>query len=312
MPVPPAFFSLAERQHGSVSVPQLYELGATASMIQKMVASGRWLRVTPMVLRLVGSPRSRGQRVIEAVLDAGAGAVLSHRSDAAWWRVRGFHLRDIEVSRLRATNSTPPRLARVIHEPRLLPPHHCTVLDGVPVIIPSRIPFDLAVTQPWLAAKALDRAWAANLLTYKSSMAMLEDLAQRGRRGITLMRELLAARGPGYTPNDTNLEDRFQQLAREAGFHDLVRQRNLLGREWIGRIDFVDERRRLVIEVDSAFIHGALIDQAADQARTDELEATGWQVERFTDNEILFRPNEAVIRLRAIRTGRPTPAPSGT
>jgi very-short-patch-repair endonuclease len=292
---------LAERQHGSVAIPQLYDLGLTTRTIARMVDSGRWLRVTPMVLRMAGSPASRGQRVMEAVLDAGAGTALSHRSCAAWWRVRGFILRDIEVVRLRGSNSIPARLARVVHEPRCLPPHHLTVLDGVPVTIPSRIPFDLAGTQPWLAEKALDRAWAMNLLTFKSSTAMLDDLAERGRRGITLMRELLAARGPDYRPNDTNLEDRFQELAREAGFHDLVRQRELLGREWIGRVDFVNERRRLVIEVDSALYHGALIDEAADLARTNELEATGWRVERFTDSEIWFQPQPTVDRLRTIR-----------
>ena len=303
MPVPPSFFNLTERQHGAVAVPQLYELGATHSMIDRMVTSGRWQRVTPMVLRLVGSPATRGRLVMEAVLDAGAGTVLSHRSVAAWWRLRGFHLRDIEVTRLRNTNSVPARLARVVHEPRCLPANHCTVLDGVPVTIPSRIPFDLAGTQPWLAEKALDRAWAANLLTYRSSMAMLDDLAERGRRGITLMRELLDARGPDYRPNDTNLEDRFQQLAREAGLHDLMRQRDMFGREWIGRVDFVDEKRKLVIEVDSAFCHGALIDEAADLQRTDALIADGWRVERFTDTEILFDPKGTVARLRSIRSG---------
>ena len=115
MPIPSAVFSLAGSQHGSVAVPQLYDLGATPSMIQKMVESGRWIRVTPMVLRMAGSPRSRGQRVIEAVLDAGLGAALSHRCCAAWWRINGFHLHDIEVVRLRATNSIPARLAPVVH-----------------------------------------------------------------------------------------------------------------------------------------------------------------------------------------------------
>ena len=310
MPIPASVSRLAERQHGAVAVPQLSALSVTEPMIRRMVESGRWIRVTPMVLRLAGSPSSRGQWVMEAVLDAGAGAALSHRAGTAWWRVRGFHLHDIEISRLRGTNSIPARLAHVIHEPRCLPAHHVTVLNGVPVTIPSRIPFDLAGTYPWLAEKALDRAWTANLLTYKSCMAMLDDLAERGRRGITLMRELLATRGPDYRPNDTNLEDRFQQLAREAGWHDLVRQRELLGREWIGRVDFVDEHRRVVFEVDSAFCHGALIDQATDEARTEELEAEGWRVERFTDTEIWFRPEATVERLRSIRASQS--APSGT
>lgn len=302
MPVPPSFLALAERQHGSVAVPQLYALGATRSMIVKMIASGQWTRVTPMVLRRVGAPHTRGQRVMEAVLDAGAGAALSHRSAAAWWRLRGFHLADLEVTRLRSANSTPARLVRIVREPRCFPEHHRTVLDRVPITIPSRIPFDLAATQPWLAAKALDRAWVLNLLSYRSSMLMLEDLAERGRKGVTLMRELLAARGPDYRPNDTNLEDRFQELAREAGFYDLERQRNLLDREWLGRVDFVSPKQMLVIEVDSAYCHGALIDEAADSARTDALTSAGYRVERFTDAEIWFDPQGTVDRLRTIRS----------
>jgi very-short-patch-repair endonuclease len=298
-----AIAALAAKQHGVVTVPQLMELGATRHVITNLLASGQWERVTPLVLRRVGSPPSRGQRVIEAVLDAGEGAGLSHRSAAAWWRLRGFHLADIEVSRLRATRSSPARLARVVHEPRCFPPHHLTVLDGVPITVPSRIPFDLAATQPWLAAKGLDRAWTLNLLSYRSSMTMLDELSAKGRRGIVLMRELLAVRGPGYRPNDTNLEDRFQELARESGWHDLERQRNLLDREWLGRVDFLSRSRMIVIEVDSAFCHGALIDQEEDALRTTALNDAGYRVERFTDSEVWFEPAKTVERLRALRSG---------
>jgi len=68
-------------------------------------------------------------------------------------------------------------------------------------------------------------------------------------------------------------------------------------------MDFVDERRKLVIEVDGAFCHAALIDEAADEARTDALTAAGYRVERFTDTEIWFDPKGTVARLRTIRTG---------
>jgi very-short-patch-repair endonuclease len=173
----------------------------------------------------------------------------------------------------------------------------------VPVTVPSRIPFDIAATQPWRAAKALDRGWARDLLSYRSSMTMLDELAERGRRGITLMRQLLAERGPDYRPNDTNLEDRFQQLAREAGLYDLERQRNLCDREWLGRVDFVSLRRMLVIEVDSALYHDALIDKTADEARRAALTAAGYQVESFTDTEVWFDPPGTVGRLRAIASG---------
>lgn len=296
--------AIAARQHSSVAVRQIMALGATRSEVNHLVTSGEYERLTPSVLRLAGSPRSRGQRVIETVLDAGETAALSHRSDAAWWRLPGFTLADLEVTRLRNVSSQPARLARVIHEPRNFPEHHRTVLDGVPVVVPSRIPFDLAATQPWLAEKALDRAWAANLLSHQSVNRMLHELAERGRRGITLMRELLSERGPDYRPNDTNLEDRFQQLAHEAGLDDLERQRQLLGREWLGRVDFLGRRLRLVIEVNSALFHAALIDQRADAERRLGLEAEGLRVETFTDTEVWFDPAGTVRRLQAIRNGR--------
>lgn len=295
--------ALADRQHGAAAIFQISALGATRNEIQHLTASGQWERVTVNVLRRVGSPRTRGQRVMIAVLDAGEGAALSHRSAAAWWRLRGFHLGDLEVVRLRDTASSPGRLVTTIHEPRLFPRSHRTLLDGVPITVPSRIPFDLAATQPWLAEKALDRAWAANLLSFTSVTRMLRDLATRGRPGITLMRELIEDRGPDYRPNDTNLEDRFQQLAREAGWDDFERQHQVLGREWLGRVDFLSRRRRLIIEVDSAFCHGALIDRRLDAARRRALEADGYRVEAFTDSEIWFDPAGTVRRLRALRSG---------
>ena len=60
-----------------------------------------------------------------------------------------------------------------------------------------------------------------------------------------------------------------------------------------------------MFEVDSAFCHGALIDEAADAERTAALEAAGYRVERFTDAEIWFDPPGTVQRLRrlAAKTG---------
>jgi len=191
-----------------------------------------------------------------------------------------------------------------IHEPRWFPEHHRTVFQDVPVTVPSRIPFDVAATLPSQAEKVLDRAWARGLLGHRSSTVMLGELAERGRPGIRLMRELLAARGPDYRPNDTNLEDRFQQLAREAGLFGLVRQHQLLGQEWLGRVDFLLVDRGLVIEVNSALYHDALVDQTADAARRRALEEAGFRVETFTDGQIWFDPSGTVARLRTL--GRTT------
>ena len=292
---------LSEGQHGVVSTYQLRERGGTEAEIRHLVVSDQWSRISPPVLRRVGSPATREQRAAAAVLDAGPVAGLSCHAGGAWFSLRGFQLFPLHVSRHRDSTGMPARLS-IIHEPRLLPDHHLTTHRGVRVTVPSRIPFDIAAMgDAGGAARALDRAWTRHLLNHASVAKMLDELAGKGRTGITLMRGLIAERGPNYRPNDTGLEDRFQELARPVGFR-FERQRNLCDMgEWLARVDFLDEGRKLVAEVDSAEHHDAMIDEVADAARQEALEAAGYRVERFTDHEIFYEREATLDRLWAIR-----------
>jgi very-short-patch-repair endonuclease len=296
-------YALAAAQHSVVAVHQLRALGLSYDAIEHLVESGEWHRRSPMLLVRSGTARTKEQIVSEAVLDAGRRAGISHHSAAAWFHLNGFQLRPLHVTRLRDATSTPHRLS-VIHEPRLLPDHHLTVHGAVTVTVPSRIPFDIAALGDAAGAeRALDRGWARHILNHQSSHRMLDELAGRGRKGVTLMRDLLDARGPDYRPNDTNLEDRFQELCNVVGLV-LERQRNLIGMgEWLGRVDFVSEKLMLVIEVDSALYHDAIVDRVADAARRAALEAAGYRVHAFTDYEIFHDRAGSLTRLRAIRSG---------
>jgi very-short-patch-repair endonuclease len=132
-------------------------------------------------------------------------------------------------------------------------------------------------------------------------MGMLDELAERGRRGITLMRELLGERGPDYRPNDTGVEDRMYELCRRVGL-EVTRQRDLSGpEEWLGRVDLLVVGTTVVLEVDSALYHEALIDQAADAARRAALTAAGYEVHSFSDHDIFYETHSTMERLRLIR-----------
>jgi very-short-patch-repair endonuclease len=305
---------LSAAQHGVVAVSQIVERGGTSSFMKHLVTSGEWQRRTRLVLVRAGAPPSTGQRLMAAVLDAGRGSVLSHRSAAAWWGLPGFDASVIEVTRPRKDHGRRDRLA-VHHEPKLLLPHHVTELDGIPVTTPTRGIFDLASmsTNVGRVERALDNAWRRGLVSGRTLKAMLDELACRGRRGITTMRALLAERGPDYRPPDSNLEHRFHQLAREAGM-ELERQLDLGGTEWLGRVDFLYRPRSLIIEIDSERYHGALIDQRADAARQQALEAAGFKVVRFTDVDVWFHPAQVVVTLRQLvhrrRSGRQLGCPS--
>lgn len=292
--------ALSSKQHGAVSVPQLRTAGMSYGQIAHLVRSGQWERSTPTVLVRTGTPKTDAREVVEALLDAGVGGALSHWSAAAWWGVPGFQLRPFHVTRTRKQSDTPARLA-VIHEPRLFPEHHITVHQGVRIVLPCRIPFEIAARDPNGAERLLDRGWARGLLGHASSNRMLDELAERGRRGITHMRELLDARGPDYRPNDTSVEDRMQVLCRRVGLV-VERQRNIGGpEEWLGRVDFVVLGREVILEVDSALYHDALIDKAADAERRAALEDVGYEIHAFSDHEIFYDSRTALLRLRAIR-----------
>ena len=295
--------ALAARQHGLLAVGQVIATGGTRDTIKHMIRSGNWERLTPTVLCRTGAAPSEGRSALSAVLDAGRRSGLSHHPAAAWFDLNGFQLRPLHVTRLRDATSTPSRLS-TIHEPRALPDHHLTTHRGVAITVPSRIPFDIAALGDAKGAeRALDRGWARHILNHTSAHLMLDDLAERGRKGITLMRELLAERGPAYRPNDTNLEDRFQDLCKVVGLV-VARQRNLLDMgEWLGRVDFVSEKLMIVIEVDSALYHDAIVDREADAVRRTALVAAGFRVHSFTDTEVFHDRQGTVRRLRAIRSG---------
>ncbi len=239
-----------------------------------------------------------------AVLDAGPGAVLSHRSAAALWELPGFRLSDLEVTSLRRGPRRDVRLA-TLHLTRVLPAQHVTTHDGIPVTTPARTIFDLAaVTHPFRVKRALETAWARHLLDGVRMAAVLDVLGKRGRKGTTVMRELLAERGPDYIPPDSGLESRFNDILVRDGQAPMQRQVHLGGDCWLGRVDFYDPAARLIVQIDSERYHSALIDRAADDAQTAAFEAAGFVVLRFTDFEVWYCAGEVAARVRRARTRR--------
>ena len=133
---------------------------------------------------------------------------LEGTSAAAWWGIPGNQLEPFHVVRLRDRSDTPPRADRR-HEPDTAP--------GQPRRRPRRHPYPGAgpgaVRRRRYAAagrrapvvRRADGAngrqrWSARLVSGATLHAMLGDLAQRGRAGIRVMRQVLSTRGLDYIP----------------------------------------------------------------------------------------------------------------
>jgi hypothetical protein len=257
--------ALAARQYGLAHQKQLAALGFVDSALRHLIDTGRWVRRTGHVLQLSGSPHSPEQEAMLAVLDLNPdGAALSHRSAAARWGIPGFSLLPLHVigDRIRGRNNDH---LSVVHQPRLLLPDHVLMLRGIPTVSPTLTLFHLAGSLRWpqQVERAMDNALSARLTSVPLLMRTLKRYARRGRRGTTLMRALIEARVDGYASFASGLESRFDELARRSGFPDYVRQVNVGDDyDWLGRVDFVDRKRKLIIEVQSMRFHGALIDAA--------------------------------------------------
>ena len=163
---------------------------------------------------------------------------------------------------------------------------------------PARTILDLAgVLHCGRTERALDNALARRLTTVMELVGVTDELARQGRPGSSVMRRLLAERDSSYVPPESNLEARFQ--AKRAGVHTLVRQRDVGGDERIGRVDFLDARKRLVVEIDSDLHHTSLLDESADAQRDVPLAEAGYTVVRIDEHDVWHRPGEVVRRLLA-------------
>jgi hypothetical protein len=293
---------IASRQHGLALAYDAHALGVTREELRHLVRTGRIDRVTRRVLRVPGAPRTDLQAVLTAVLDAAPGAFACGHTAAAIWEVAGYRLAPVHVVRPRGLSGRRSSLA-VLHEVKRLLPRHVTVLKDVPVVRPERMVLDLCASEhPRRAARALDDAWRRRLLSGRSLRALVSETSVQGRPGLRLLRALLDERGDDYVPPASNLEARFASIITQAGLPEMRRQVDSGDDErWVGRVDFRDVDRPLIVEIQSETFHSALIDRVEDEARLAAMRAAGFEVVEITEEQVWHRPREVVRTMREAR-----------
>lgn len=292
---------LAEQQHSVVSRSQVRRLGGDRWLLGRRLSSGEWEAATAEVLRVVGSRRTFRQRCMIAVLHHGGGTVVSGVTAARLWGLPGFSSPEVEVSRhLHLATSRRRGTEVVLHRPRLLPEHHRTSVQGIPVTTVARTLFDLAAhLYPGRTERALDNALTRKLVALEAVRAVTIELLEHGRTGSALMRRLLMARGARYIPPASGLEARFLAVLARAGIEAPECQVDVGGESWVGRVDHLFRRWRIVAEIDSDLHHSSKLDRESDARRDDALRAAGFEVLRFTDEQVWEHPDEVVAEVRA-------------
>jgi hypothetical protein len=289
---------LAAPQHGLVAAFQVRALGASSTELTRLRTCHEWHEHTPGLLVLRGSPDTRAQRLMAAVLESSPGAAISHGPAASMWGLPRFEGSSPEVTRHRGISRRAATLA-VVHEVSNIPSSHVKVLDGIPCTSPARTAFDVAYGLPKpIADRVVDWFWTEGLMSGAMLDRVVDELACRGRSGSTVMRELAAKRGPDYIPPASGLEARCAQILERNCLGVWLRQVDCGGDEWVGRVDFRHERYPIVLEVQSMKYHAALTDRAADATRHAALRSAGFDVIEIWDHEVWYQPDVVAERVR--------------
>jgi len=296
--------ALAARQHSAVGREQVRAIGGDRWWQMHRVDRGEWRLATARVLVLVGSAATTTQRVMIGYLDAGLGMTLSFFSAAWLWGMYGFEPLPVHVTALRNLNKRAG--AAIQHEPRRLFPSHLTTLHGFAVTSSVRTVFDLAgVVHPQRTKRLVHAVVRANPRSLPLFHQMLDELAVRGRPGITAMRSILETLPLGSVPAESGKELRFEEILEAAGEPGLRRQVSLGGHEVIGRVDYLDDELGIVFEIQSRDFHDLLPDdRARDVRRGGALEDIGKKVVFIPEALLWQNPNEVVRIVRAARRER--------
>jgi very-short-patch-repair endonuclease len=275
-----AIAAIAARQYGVVSRGQLLAAGVSSRQIQRRVATGRLLPLHRAVFA-VGHEAPRDEaRWLAAVLACGEGAVLSHRSAGALWRVLDHDraLPDVTAATRRRTRGV------AVHQGGLVA-EDMAVHRRIPVTSPARTLADLAhVLGEHAFERAVRESQFRRLFDVRSVLAVLD------RRPSKALRALVA----DLTPTQTVMEDRLLRLCRRYGLPAPRTQQSIRG----SRVDFAWPAHGVIVETDGYEAHGTPAAFQQDRATTNRLQLAGYTILRFTHADLTRRPGDVAGQIR--------------
>jgi very-short-patch-repair endonuclease len=296
----PKLDRLALKQYGLATTAQLSRLGITRRQLVDLSRAGQVARVRFRVYRLCGVPPSWEMSALAAVLAAGEGAVLSHRSAAVLW---GLLDRHAETGPLEATAPHQGRLSGVtVHRHRLTPAER-TRRAGIPVTTPERTLLDLAesIRDSRELGRLCDEALRRHLVTVNQLHAAVRTHAGPGRRPLAPMHAVLAERVPGYDAGANDWEQRMDRLWDRLGLPAAERQHRVRVGRRTYRLDRAIVELKIAIEWNGLDPHAFRTQLHNDSQRRAELTAAGWRVLDFTTRsrpETICRAVEAAVTER--------------
>ena len=289
------FDHYATEHHGLVTLERVLRAGVSRSDWYRSLRRGDLEYLHPGVARLVGSPRTREQRIAAAVLTAGPGAIASHRSAAYLFGVpRPEDEPDdlIVVDRRRR----PAIAGAIVHRPRDLKDLAPVLRANIPTCNIVRWCCDLGAVDEPSVNPAVGHVVAGHLASPRALRAAVAVHARRGRPGVPALRAALDDWVLDNKPVDSILEPMMRRVLHRFGlppaqFHAIV-----AGYE----VDFHFPETPVVLECDGWETHGRNRNQFEfDRERNSTVTAAGFVIVHFTYRQLVRQPERVAKRIRS-------------
>jgi hypothetical protein len=293
---------LAGRQHGLVTTRQLLALRFTEDAIRHRVKTGVLFRVYRGVYAVAGTRDTFEFRVLAAVLAAGDGALASHQCAAALFDLRRIRC---DVPEVTVSGRKAPRIdAFRSHHREVLTSADHSRIGVIPVTSPAWTLLDLAAAglERGRVGGAVDDVLVRKLASLRAIERVVVRALGLHLPGAPLLAELVDERWRGVKPSATGLEDELLEIFGAYGLPEPERQYALpLPGGGTAIFDAAYPDLLLGFEADGDAFHKGLLDRMRDEARDEKCGLVGWNVRRYSTDDIRRRPAgiaDEVTRLR--------------
>jgi very-short-patch-repair endonuclease len=280
---------LADAQRGIVIREQLLACGLSADTIDRRLRRG-WLRSLHRGVYALGHlALPHLARETAALFACGPGALISHRTAAALWKIAPQPPdAAIDVTVIDRNCGVKHGIRR--HRATHLHPLDLTTFNNLPITAPVRTLLDIA---PTLTDRDLERAFdealVLRLITLHSARSVLTRYPHH--RGAASLRALATAPRP-TTLTRSHPEETFLALVRKSG----LPQPEVNARLGRYTVDFLWRSERLVVEIDGYRFHGGRGAFERDHEKDLVLRELGIDVMRFTARQVEYQKEAVLVR----------------
>ena len=274
-------------------------LGSAASPTPRWyraLADGTLDPLHPNVARMVGSARTREQRIAAAVLAAGQGAMASHRSAAHLWGIPRPDDDPVDIMLTERTRQATIAGA-VVHRPRDHKDLSPVLRSNIRTSNVLRLLCDLGAVDPPAVPGAVGHVVTNGIASPAALRTAVDVHARRGRHGVPALRDALDEWVIDGKPVDSVLEKAMARLIVAHGLPPVEFHAVVAGFE----VDFLVVDTCVVLECDGWDFHAKTrLQQARDARRDGELVAVGMVPIRFTYRQITKQAAAQADRIRRV------------